>query len=234
MDVLRRRGGSGVVGQNRAGSATVTSEVLIRVIDDDASVRRALRRLIEASGRRVREFASADEFLGAPRDDSPGCLVLDLLLPGSSGLELQEALRADGRCLPVVFLSGHGDVPTTVRAMRGGAVDFLQKPVDGAALLAAIDRALEQDAAERARRRSSEEIRDRLARLSERERQVLAGIVEGRLNKQIAGRLGIAERTVKYHRAGLMTKLGATSVADLVRDAAHLRGLDDAAPSSGG
>ncbi len=195
---------------------------LIHVVDDDDSLRTALQRLLAAAGFRVRGYASAGEFLLDPPADAPGCLLLDLRMPGPSGLDLQEALARHGIGLPVIFLSGHGDLATGVRAMKAGAVDFLCKPVEREPLLAAIARALERDAAERAARGADRELRARFARLTVREREVFELVVAGRLNKQIADALGIAERTVKAQRAQVMAKLGAANAAELGRIAAQL------------
>jgi FixJ family two-component response regulator len=184
----------------------------IHIVDDDESVRTATARLLNAAGYRARVYASAGDFLLQPRDDTPGCIVLDVRMPGPSGLELFDVLSNDERSLPVVFLTAHGNIATGVRAMKDGAVDFLEKPVERETLLAAIDAALGRDR----ERRAAREIRERIAQLSMRERQVLDGILEGKLNKQIAGTLGTAERTVKQQRANVMRKLGADSVAQLV------------------
>jgi FixJ family two-component response regulator len=195
---------------------------IIHVVDDDESLRAAMIELLNAAGYRVREYASTGEFLLAPPPDEPGCLLLDVRLPGPSGLDLQAAMRRHGISLPVIFLTGYADVPTSVRAMKAGAVDFLEKPVTREILLEAIRRALDYDAAQRAagddaRRRSA-----RLEALTTREREVFDRIVEGKLNKQIAGELGVALRTVKAYRAQLMLKLGVNSAAELGK----LAGLD--------
>ncbi len=188
---------------------------LIHVVDDDDSLRTALLRLLDAAGHEARGYASAGEFLLAPPPDRPGCVLLDVRMPGPSGLDLQAALGRQDVALPVVFLSGHADVAAGVRAMKSGAVDFLSKPVDREALLEAVDRALERDRAARAEREEVARLRERFASLTAREREVLELMVAGRLNKQIGGALGIAERTVKAHRATLMAKLGADSPAEL-------------------
>jgi FixJ family two-component response regulator len=196
---------------------------IVHVVDDDDSLRRALARLLRAAGFEVRDYASAGAFLLARPPEAPGCLVLDVRMPGPSGLELQAGLARDASPLPVVFLSGHGDVATSVQAMKAGAVDFLTKPVDREALLGAVRRALSRDADERATRARRSALRARYAALTAREREVLAGVVAGRLNKQIAADLGTAERTVKAHRAQVMEKMQVASVAELVHVADQLR-----------
>ena len=200
----------------------MTGQELIHIVDDDESLRGALQRLLSAAGYRTKTYASAGEFLLEPPGDAPGCLLLDLRLPGPSGLDLQEALARHGIGLPVVFLTGHGDLATGVRAMKAGAVDFLTKPVEREPLFAAVARALELDAAQRAARGAERELRARFAQLTSREREVFELVVAGRLNKQIASQLGIAERTVKAQRAQVMAKLGAANAAELGRIAAQL------------
>ena len=196
---------------------------LIHVVDDDDSLRTALLRLLDAAGFEARGYASTGEFLLHPLADRPGCLLLDVRLPGPSGLELQDALQHHGATLPVVFLTGHADVPSSVRAMKAGAVDFLEKPVERATLLAALRRALERDAAERAARDEAARLRALFATLTPREREVFERIVAGKLNKQIADELKTSERTVKSQRAQLMLKLGVDSAAELGRLAEQLR-----------
>ena len=186
---------------------------LIHLVDDDPAVLRALRRLLAATGHGCATYASAEAFLARPAADAPGCAVIDLQLPGASGLDLQASLAACGEILPVIFLTGRGDIGASVRAMKGGAVDFLTKPVALQALLAALARGQ----ALRAARLAEAGAEQRLARLTPREREVLDRVVEGRLNKQIAADLGIAEKTIKVHRARLMRKLGVRTIADLVR-----------------
>ena len=190
---------------------------LVRVVDDDASFLKGVARMLRASGFAVETFASAAEFLARPEPDVPGCVLVDLQMPGLSGLDLQEALAKAGRPMPVVFLSGHGDVPTTVRAMRRGAEDFLTKRAPKEELLDAVKRALARDARERAERARVEALRAPFAALTSREREVLAHVLTGQLNKQIAGDLGIDERSVKRHRTSIMTKLQVQSVAELTR-----------------
>ena len=190
---------------------------LVHVVDDDGSLRTALIRLLSAAGFEVRGYASTGDFLLQPAPDRPGCIVLDIRMPGPSGLDLQEALRRQDVLLPVVFLTGHADVASSVKAMKAGAVDFLTKPVERDTLLEAIRRALEIDAGHRATREENGRLRARFASLTPREREVFDRIVSGKLNKQIAGEMGIAERTVKAERAAVMTKLGAGSPAELGR-----------------
>lgn len=196
---------------------------LIHVVDDDHSLRIALIRLLDAAGHEARGYADTGEFLLHPLPDRPGCLLLDVNLPGPSGLELQEVLRQHDCLLPVVFLSGRSDIPSSVRAMKAGAVDFLQKPVQGEALLDAIGRALSHDAALRAARQDQQHLRSLFAALTQREREVFDRIVAGKLNKQIADELDTSERTVKTQRAQLMHKLGADSAAELGRLDERLR-----------
>jgi FixJ family two-component response regulator len=202
----------------------MTAPPLIHIVDDDDSLRGAMQRLLMAAGYRVKAYASAGEFLLDPPGEAPGCLLLDLHMPGPSGLDLQQALARHGVRLPVIFLTGHGDLATGIRAMKAGAVDFLTKPVESEPLLAAITRALEADAARSAARGAEAELQARFAQLTAREREVLELVVAGRLNKQIADVLGIAERTVKAQRAQVMAKLGAANAAELGRIAAQLRG----------
>lgn len=187
------------------------------VVDDDASVRRSLGRTLRTAGCQVAAFASADEFLASADLRGPGCLVLDVRLPGLNGLELQERLNAEGLGLPIVFITGHGDVPTTVRAMKGGAIDFLPKPFGATALLTAVREALARGTAMRQNRDECQALEALAAHLSARELEVLRSVVAGLLSKQIAAELGITERTVKAHRHSIMTKLGVASVAELVR-----------------
>jgi RNA polymerase sigma factor (sigma-70 family) len=197
----------------------------IHVVDDDDPLRTALLRLLNAAGFAARGYTSAGEFLLQPPPDGPGCLLLDVHLPGPSGLELQAALEHHTVTLPVVFLTGHGDVEASVRAMKAGAVDFLTKPVDKDTLLEAIGRALARDSGNRAAREESERLRARFAALTPRERDVFDRVVAGKLNKQIADELGIAERTVKSQRAQVLAKLGVDSAAELGRLAEQLARL---------
>ena len=199
------------------------------LIDDDDALRKATTRLLDSCGYAVRAFASAEEFLAAFDPELPGCLLLDLRLPGQSGLEVQRTLTERASTLPIVFLTGHADVPTSVFAMKRGAIDFLEKPVREEDLLAALERALELDGRRRRKRGEVAAVEQRYATLTPREREVLAEIVAGKLNKQAAHKLGIAERTIKLHRSRVLEKMGAASVADLVR-MAELLGLPRARP----
>jgi FixJ family two-component response regulator len=187
------------------------------VVDDDPAILKAIARLLAAAGREVQTYASPREFLERHDRSAPGCLLLDLAMPGSSGLELQQALAAEGAERAVVFISGRGDIPTSVEAMKAGAVDFLTKPIDAERLLAAVDAAIEKDASARRARDERRRIEERLATLTLRERQVLEHVVAGQLNKHIAADLGTVEKTVKVHRGRLMHKMGAASLIELVR-----------------
>jgi FixJ family two-component response regulator len=186
------------------------------------SVRESLELLIYTAGWRPETFASAGAFLARPRVDGPRCLVLDVSLPDLDGLELQRRVANDGRDVPIIFVTGHGDVPMTVRAMKAGAMDFLTKPVNDEILLSAVAGAIEQSRAALRREAESRQIRDRYESLSPREREVMALVVSGLLNKQIGARLLISEITVKAHRGNVMRKMKADSLADLVRMAAAL------------
>jgi FixJ family two-component response regulator len=205
----------------------MSSAPLIHVVDDDEPYRTALLRLLSAAGFEARGYASTGEFLLHPPPDRPGCLLLDLRLPGPSGLELQDVLQHHKITLPVVFLTAYAEVAESVRAMKAGAVDFLTKPVERDELVKAIRRALARDALERAARDDSTRLRARFATLTDRERDVFDRIVAGKLNKQIADELGIGERTVKAQRAQVMAKLGADSPAELGRLAEQWTRLPD-------
>jgi FixJ family two-component response regulator len=194
----------------------------VHVVDDDASMRRSLARLLGGAGFHVALYASAEELLAAAGPALTGCILLDLRLPGASGLELQDLLAERGCRTPVVFLTGHGDVPASVRAMKRGAVDFLQKPIAADDLFAAVAAAQALDAAGRRELVELDELRELAGTLSDRQREVWLRVVRGQLNKQIAHDLGIVERTVKMHRARVMEKLHAQSAADLVWMAARL------------
>jgi FixJ family two-component response regulator len=195
----------------------MTSAALIHVVDDDESLRTALLELLAAAGYEARGYASTGEFLLHPPPDRHGCVLLDVRMPGPSGLDLQGALQRQDASLPVIFLTGHADVGTSVRAMKAGAVDFLEKPVAREDLFDAIRRALASDAARRAVRDEAQRRSTRLAVLTPREREVFERIVAGRLNKQIADELGVSLRTVKAYRAQLMEKLGVATAAELGR-----------------
>jgi FixJ family two-component response regulator len=204
------------------------------LVDDDPGVLRALTRLLRASGREVRAFASPQEFLGQHDPDAPGCLVLDVAMPERSGLELQRDLAASGSERAVVFITGHGDVPTSVQAMKAGAVDFLTKPFNDVELLAAVQAAIDRDALMRRNRAEREEIARKLATLTLREHQVLEHVVAGELNKHIAASLGTVEKTIKVHRGRIMQKMGAASLVELVRmaDLAGIRPAPAHPPAS--
>jgi FixJ family two-component response regulator len=194
---------------------------IVHVVDDDEPLRTGLVRLLRANGYEVRAYASAGDFLMTPPAGGPGCLVLDLQMPGPSGLALQEALERYAVTLPIVFLTGHGDVASSVRAMKAGAVDFLTKPVEPDVLLQAVAVALARDGDHRGSRAGLVVARSRWATLTEREREVFERVVTGTLNKLIGAELGITERTVKAHRHQVMAKMGVRSVAELV-EMAHL------------
>jgi len=195
----------------------------ITVVDDDDSVRRALARLLTASGYTVRTFASARDLLLAPPDPGPGCLLVDVRMPELNGLELQSVLQESGNNTAIVFMTGHGDVQTGVKAMKSGAVDYLLKPFTDAELLEAMSRALIRDADLRTSQREAKDLTERAARLTPREREVCDLVVAGKLNKQIAAVLGTSEKTVKVHRARVMAKMRAASLAELVRIVEQLR-----------
>jgi FixJ family two-component response regulator len=190
---------------------------VVFVVDDDAPLRESLKNLIRSVGLRVEVFASAQEFLRGKRPDVPGCLVLDVRLPGLSGLDLQKRMAEANSEIPIIFITGHGDIPMTVQAMKAGAVEFLTKPFRDQALLDAIQQALDRDRQGRAQRAEFEALHRRLGSLTPREREVMTLMVAGLLNKQIAGELGTSETTVKVHRRQVMEKMGAGSLAELVR-----------------
>src|SRR5947209_5285616 len=194
----------------------------IVVIDDDASIRKSLDNLFRSVGFQVELFASPQEFLQSARPARPGCIILDVRFPGRSGLDMQQELAAANILLPIIFITGYGDIPMSVRAMKAGAVEFLTKPFRDQDLLDAVGAALEKDRARRAGEMRLSELRSRFATLTARERQVLGLVVAGRLNKQIAGDLGVSEMTVKMHRRQVMRKMQATGVAQLVRLADQL------------
>ena len=187
------------------------------LVDDDPAVLKAITRLLNAAGYTTKSFSSPQEFLSAHDPSIPGCAIIDLVMSELDGLHLQQALLETGSERPIIFLSGKGDVSTSVRAMKAGAVDFLTKPVKREALFSAVVRAAKVDALSRQKRDESKSIGNRLATLTHREREVLEYVIAGRLNKQIAASLGTVEKTVKVHRGRMMSKLGVKSVADLVR-----------------
>jgi len=188
----------------------------IFIVDDDPAVLTGLSRLLRSAGLNVVTFISPEQFLDQHDPNAPGCLVLDVAMPGLNGLELQEALTKSGSMIPIIFLTGHGTVPASVKAMKSGALDFLSKPVDEKDLLGAIHIAIEKDEAARQTRAEIDEIQERLKTLTPREREVLTHVVTGQLNKQIAYDLGTVEKTIKVHRARVMEKMKVNSVAELV------------------
>jgi FixJ family two-component response regulator len=195
---------------------------LIYVVDDDPSMRKALERLLRSAGHDAQTFSSALEFLDFNHPDAPGCLILDIKMPKLSGLELQERLAAKGISFPIVFITGHGTVPASVKAFKAGAMDFLQKPFKDAELLDVVSRGIEKHRRLRQEQNEVKVLRARLDTLTPREREVFTLVVSGMLNKQVAFDLGTAEKTIKVHRARVMEKMGARSFADLVRFAAKL------------
>jgi RNA polymerase sigma factor (sigma-70 family) len=201
----------------------MTRAPVVFVVDDDPSVRSSLTFLISTVGLRVESFDSADSFLHKEPPDAPCCLVLDVRLPGLSGLDLQRELVTRNMCIPIVFVTGHGDIPMGVRAMKAGAVEFLTKPFRDQDLLDAIRVALERDRARREQEKELTELRQRFESLSPREQEVMSMVVSGMLNKQIAGQLGTSENTVKVHRSRAMEKMNAQSLADLVRMVERLK-----------
>jgi FixJ family two-component response regulator len=200
---------------------TMTS-CIVHVVDDDESWRKSVGRLLSAAGYRIALYEQAEHFLETVNGDEPGCILLDVRMPGLTGLQLQQRLTEMRNALPIIFLSGHGDIPTSVVAMRAGAEDFLTKPVATDVLLSAVERAIARDRADRLKREQLDNLRSRMDALTPAERKVFDRVVRGKLNKQIANDLGTAERTVKWHRHNLMQKLQLNSVAELVSLAEHL------------
>jgi FixJ family two-component response regulator len=209
------------VQRRRHMTVIASASVVVHVIEDDDSSRLASSRLLRTAGYTVRAYSTGAEFLADPPTEG-GCILLDLRLPGSNGLELQERLITATNPLPIVFLTGHGDVPKSVRAMKAGAVDFLTKPVDAPVLLDAVARAIARDEENRVVRKRQHDAQSRYNRLTPREREVFAHLISGQLNKQVGYDLGIAERTIKIHRRQVLEKMEADSIADLVRMASDL------------
>lgn len=205
----------------RSTSAAPTSPIVV-IVDDEAAVRDSLDSLLRSVGWRTLLFASPAELLQASIPDTPGCLVLDVRLPGTSGLDFQDQLSKNGIRLPIVFMTGHGDIPMTVRAMKAGAVDFLSKPFRDQDMLDAVSTAIERDTRRRTEVASLDGVRSQYETLTPREREVFALVVSGLMNKQVAGELGLSEITVKIHRGSVMRKMGVRSLADLVRSAEAL------------
>ena len=192
-------------------------EPIVFLVDDDQLFRRSTERLIRTAGLNVQPFSSARDFLKSPRPEGPACLVLDVRMPGLSGMDLQRELAQSGFHIPIVFITGHGDIPMSVRAMKAGAVEFLTKPVRSRVLLDAIRAAIERDRSTLQKQSETRELRERYEQLTRREREVMTLVAKGLLNKQVAGELSTTEATIKFHRAHIMQKMRANSLADLIR-----------------
>ena len=221
---------TGTLGHEVGSSPMATAKPIVFIVDDDAWVRESLETLIRDEGLQPETFASAQEFLDRPRAFTASCLVLDISLPGLNGLELQKRVAVERTDMPIIFITGHGDIPMSVGAMKAGAVEFLTKPFNDEVLLTAIRQALERSRLALAQEAEMQELRDRYASLTPREQDVMALVVSGLLNKQVAGELGITESTVKAHRGQVMQKMKANSVADLVKMTARLH--QSAAPTN--
>ena len=213
---------AGTLGHEMGSSPMATAKPIVFVVDDDVWVRESLETLIRDEGWQPETFSSARQFLDRPRALTPSCLVLDISLPGLNGLELQKRVAVERTDMPIIFITGHGDIPMSVGAMKAGAVEFLTKPFNDEVLLTAIRQALERSRLALAQEAEMQELRDRYASLTHREMQVMALVVSGLLNKQVGGELGISEKTVKAHRGQVMQKMKANSVADLVKMAEKL------------
>jgi FixJ family two-component response regulator len=213
---------AGTLGNEMGSSPMATAKPIVFVVDDDVWVRESLETLIRDEGWQPETFSSAQQFLDRPRALTPSCLVLDISLPGLNGLELQKHVAVERTDMPIIFITGHGDIPMSVGAMKAGAVEFLTKPFNDEILLTAIRQALERSRLALAQEAEMQQLRDRYASLTPRETQVMALVVSGLLNKQVGGELGISEKTVKAHRGQVMQKMKANSVADLVKMAEKL------------
>ena len=221
---------AGTLGHEMGSSPMATAKPIVFVVDDDVWVRESLETLIRDEGWQPETFSSAQQFLDRPRALTPSCLVLDISLPGLNGLEVQKRVAVERTDMPIIFITGHGDIPMSVGAMKAGAVEFLTKPFNDEVLLTAIRQALERSRLALAQEAEMQELRDRYASLTPREQDVMALVVSGLLNKQVAGELGITESTVKAHRGQVMQKMKANSVADLVKMTARLH--QSAAPTN--